>query len=380
MNDKTYQKLINWLNQAWFGLPDSPHLMGVIKAVYTVEEAKLLTGFPHRGTYLEEISNLKNLSQEDLLPKLDAMAQKGLVWKNLKTGKPRFSINDAFFVFMRSLYWPKEKSKAARDAAHHINQYFAHGFMDQFSHAEFKGLRTIPIHKTISDSRAVLPYEDVIKLVEGRSYYTVSDCPCRSRKHLDPKTEPCDAPLEVCLHFDSLGQYIVENKMGREITKEQTFEVLKKAADSGLVHAVSNWKKNPDTICNCCTCCCLFFEAYHQLGHPKSVDPSHYTISVSAETCKACGLCVEKCPMDVLALGHHPDSDNKKEMAPLAETEKCLGCGVCVHVCPTKSLGLIPGENPFQPPETPGDWIKSFFADKKRKIEPGPDLPPSTLI
>ena len=44
MNDEIYKKLIGWLNQAWFGLPDSTHLMDTIKAVYTIEEAKLLVG------------------------------------------------------------------------------------------------------------------------------------------------------------------------------------------------------------------------------------------------------------------------------------------------------------------------------------------------
>lgn len=365
MTDKIYQKLIDWLNLAWFGLPDSSHLLNTIKAVYTPEEAKLLIGFPHRGTYIDAIADMKNLSKEELLPKLNAMAQKGLIWKNYKNNQPRFSINDAFFVFMRSLYWPPKKGKAANDGAHHINQYFYDGFMDQFSHAEHKGLRTIPIHKTIEDSRVVLAYEDVIKIVEERSYYSVSDCPCRSKKHLDLEADTCESPLEVCLHFDSLGRYIVENKMGREITKEQTLDVLKTSADSGLVHAVSNWKKNPDTICNCCSCCCLFFEAYHKLNHHKSVDPSHYTISASPQTCKACGLCVEKCPMDVLTLVHNPMSENKKRMAPEEKNEICLGCGVCVHACPTGSLELISSENSLEPPETPRDWMTSFLKDKK---------------
>ena len=47
MNDEIYQNLIDWLNQAWFGLPDSPHLMDAVKAVYTPEEAAMLAGFPH---------------------------------------------------------------------------------------------------------------------------------------------------------------------------------------------------------------------------------------------------------------------------------------------------------------------------------------------
>jgi len=52
---------------------------------------------------------------------------------------------------------------------------------------------------------------------------------------------------------------------GRSL-EELAEEILKQAAESGLVHAISNWKQRADTICNYC---CLFMEAYHVLKHSK---------------------------------------------------------------------------------------------------------------
>jgi 2-oxoglutarate ferredoxin oxidoreductase subunit delta len=52
------------------------------------------------------------------------------------------------------------------------------------------------------------------------------------------------------------------------------------------------------------------------------------------ERCKACGLCIEFCPKDVLGfdeesinmLGYHPIKDLKPE--------SCTGCAICAVVCP----------------------------------------------
>jgi len=86
---------------------------------------------------------------------------------------------------------------------------------------------------------------------------------------------------------------------------------LKMAADAGLVHGISNWKEKPDTICNCCSCCCIFLESYHKLGHAKSLDPSNYVVKVNAETCRGCALCVKRCPMDALQLKVSEKARNK---------------------------------------------------------------------
>ncbi len=360
-----YREFIDWLGKAWWGLPDSEHLMPTFQSFYSPEEAALLTGIPFSGRTLEELAEIKGMVPEELAPRLDALARRGAVWRSQKGESIRYSLNDSFFVFMRGPYWAEQPDDATKSTTKALNKYFYDGFMDQFKEAHTKGLRTIPIDKTIEDPRRILPYEDVVKFVDSQDYCTVSFCPCRQRKLLDPDSEVCDHPMEVCLHFGQLGHYIVENGLGREITQDETNKILKQAAESGLVHAISNWQEGADTICNCCTCCCLFFEAYHLLKHHKSHDISNYRVRTTPETCKACGLCVERCPMEALRLEDFPEATNKKGKVAVLDPDKCIGCGVCVYKCATQSLILERKEETYDPPKDVREWMERWYADKK---------------
>ncbi|NUO83632.1 4Fe-4S dicluster domain-containing protein [candidate division KSB1 bacterium] len=55
-------------------------------------------------------------------------------------------------------------------------------------------------------------------------------------------------------------------------------------------------------------------------------------VTISAEECKGCGLCIEVCPPHVLRvsevlnrMGYHP---------AMYVGIDCTGCGVCFYVCP----------------------------------------------
>lgn len=243
-----YNRFIDWLKNTWIGVPDSAFKEETIRARFSVEEAEFLTGFPFRKTPLDELAAQKGVAETELAEKLDAMAKKGLIWKGQKKGKTRYGLNEIFFSLYRSAFWSMIDSDHMRTVAQPANRYFLNGMMSDFGKVEFKGLRTLPINKTIEPGTAVRPYEDVVKLLDDYEYYTVSACPCRMRKKLDSDYEESKKPLEVCLHFDDLGHYIVENDMGREITRGETEEILLKAAKAGLIHGVSNWQENPDTI------------------------------------------------------------------------------------------------------------------------------------
>jgi formate hydrogenlyase subunit 6/NADH:ubiquinone oxidoreductase subunit I len=109
-------------------------------------------------------------------------------------------------------------------------------------------------------------------------------------------------------------------------------------------------------------------EAYHKLGHHKSLDASNYTLNVNAETCKACGLCVKRCPMDAIQLKFSDKAQNKYGKAPVPETDLCLGCGVCVHKCPTGSLTLERKAEIVDPPKNIREYSMRFMEDKKKGI------------
>ena len=381
---EVYKRLIDWLNQGWWQLPEADELMPLMMAMYTPEEASLLTGMPFSGRNLEELAEMKQMEPYKLGPKLDALARKGLVYRTVRGDTVRYSLNDSFFVW-RTAGWPGRTDDRSKTMAPLMNQYYYHGYFDQYDYTHIKGLRALPIEKTIEDTRQILPYEDVVKMLDSLDYFTVSICPCKHRKNIDSDSPYCPYPAEVCLHFGRLGHYTVENDMGREITRHEAGEILRQSAEAGLVHGVSNVQEGVDTICNCDPCCCLWFEAFHKLKHSMSMSPSNYRVRTNAETCIGCGLCVKRCPMDALHLedysevrgritrvtdknGKIKELTNKTGKVSVLNSDRCIGCGVCVYKCPSKSLVLEHRETTIDPPKDAREYTRLVVDDFKAGV------------
>jgi 2-oxoglutarate ferredoxin oxidoreductase subunit delta len=56
------------------------------------------------------------------------------------------------------------------------------------------------------------------------------------------------------------------------------------------------------------------------------------SVSIDAEECKGCGLCVEACPPRVLALAAGLNRSGYHPAAYLGSG--CTACGICYYVCP----------------------------------------------
>ena len=93
------------------------------------------------------------------------------------------------------------------------------------------------------------------------------------------------------------------------------------------------------------------------------MDASNFIVSVKAETCKACGLCVKRCPMEALSLQDSPQAKNKKGKASVLEADRCIGCGVCAYKCPTGSLALVSSGTETAPPQDPRDYVNRFLTE-----------------
>ena len=364
--NEIYSRFIEWLDKGWWHLPTSEHLLPSIKALLTPEEAALLTGLPFEPTELKALVNLKGIQPDDLGAKLDALTKKGVVWRTERDGRILYNLNDAFFIFFRDPFYAFHIDQAAEAMAPFLNRYLRDGLMNQLAPVGTKPLRTIPIGGAIEDPRRIAPYEDVMSIVESQNFVAVSNCACKQRKRVDPNSARCKHPEEVCLHFGDLAHYLVDNGLSRQISKEETRDILKVAAEAGLVHAISNRQKNVDTICNCCNCCCVFFESYHVLKHEKSHDFSNYRLRINSKTCKACGLCVQRCPVQVLSLADSPLAKNKQGKAATVNPEQCLGCGVCVYKCPTQSLILELRGEIQHPPKDMREWATKLVMDQKQ--------------
>jgi 2-oxoglutarate ferredoxin oxidoreductase subunit delta len=61
------------------------------------------------------------------------------------------------------------------------------------------------------------------------------------------------------------------------------------------------------------------------------------TIVVDENLCKACELCVEACPVHVIALNNDKITQRGFHPAYLA-ADGCTGCGICAIVCPEAAI------------------------------------------
>jgi len=364
-NKSVYDNFIAWMKRSWIGLSDSDDLLPAVKARYSEDEAVLLTGMPFSPKDVRELAAQKGMIPTELSRALDALAQKGLVFRMKKGEKLFYGLNDGFLVFLRSSFWPGGTDEESRRVAPMVNAYFHTGLFDPYEGVRTRGLRAIPIETSIDIDvgKTILPYEDVAKVLEEQTEFCVAVCPCRHRKNIDPASPDCKYSTENCLHFGTLARYMVENGLGRSITIQEARDILKHAAEEGLVHGISNWLTGVDTICNCCKCCCMWFESFHVLRHNKSMDASNFIVSVKVETCKACGLCVKRCPMEALSLQESPKAKNNRRKASVLQADLCIGCGVCAYKCLTRSLTLVSRGTATAPPQDPRDYVNRFLTE-----------------
>ena len=127
---------------------------------------------------------------------------------------------------------------------------------------------------------------------------------------------------------------------------------------------LSNWQENVDTICNCCQCCCVYFQAFHVLKHDTGMNHSNFEVHINPDTCLGCGLCVKRCPMDALTLVESPPAKNKTGKVSAVQREICIGCGICAYKCPTTSLILKRREHTVDPPANAVELKKRYAAEK----------------
>jgi H+/Na+-translocating ferredoxin:NAD+ oxidoreductase subunit B len=371
--DALMARFRTWL----FDLPEGETLQPMMTERFTPEEAAFLAAIPFLAHTLPQLADRMGRPAEALLADMQPYLEKGLIYEKESKVGALYSLSDQLFMFYRMPGWKGEDDDWNRRLAPLINQYYTQNYLHDFMGHPTKGLRAIPVAGTVPDTRQILPYEDVLAYVEQEDYHTVSTCACRHRHNLDPESEPCRHEMLNCLHFGKLGRYIVKYGMGKEITREETLEILKDAADAGLVHGISNSKKGMDTICNCCTCCCLFLENVRiDTGSPAGHQRSNYHVRVDHDTCKACGLCETRCPVDAITLVDKADAPAaaegvKRKPADLKtvayDADRCIGCGVCVHKCPTRSLSLVRRDTPEEDiPNAPRDLGTRMITERGR--------------
>jgi len=333
-----YEQLAFHLSALGMGLPYEEDLLEILRENLTPTEAAVALALPNRVAPLQPVSidviaGKVDIPKERLAEILESLAQRGLLFcGRTKEGEKGYALQQVGFGFPQAFFWKGEDTPHARNMANLMAKYFNRRVTrEAFGGSETKPFRYVPADNTVDHAiQAVFPYHMMEKVIEQARVFAVAHCPCRMMMKL--RERPCEHPLEVCMKFDEMAEYLIERGLGRQITREEAREIIKKSHEAGLVHFVDNAIKGIKHNCNCCGCACWNVGTIRRRKIPRDALMATYFIRVTDEDeCAGCGSCAEICPVEAIVM---------EDGLPRVDEEWCIGCGVCVSRCPSGAAKL----------------------------------------
>ncbi len=343
-----FEKLADALNALPNGFPrtETGSDVELLQYMYTQKEAELLCELSLKPETAKDIAERLNKITNEVITGLLNMVRQGKVWMEKENGKPMFRLAP-FIVGSYEAHFEKMDEEMALLT----EKYMADGGVAGIMKPQPAVHRVVPT-MDFSELEWILPYDNVIKILDSAKTFTAYDCICR--KQQDALGKGCDAPKHNCLSFS-----MVDRKPQKyDISKEEAINLIKEAEDAGLVHSVSNVVNGLHYICNCCGCCCGVLRGINDWGIENSMARANYEALIDDENCIGCEACLPRCQVNAIAMVDGKASINR---------DKCLGCGLCVSTCPTSAIELKarPEEERVTPPESFGDWEKMRLEDRK---------------
>ena len=172
-------------------------------------------------------------------------------------------------------------------------------------------MRVIPIEMSIDGESRRASYEEISGYLNEAEVFSVSNCSCRTAREI--MGEGCGHLKEdMCIQLDHAAEYYIRTGRGRQITREEAFEIIHRAEENGLMHQIPNTDGPGKThaICNCCSCSCFSLRTATMFYNNDMVR-SNYVSHVDRDKCVACGECVQVCPVNALRLGQKLCEENQ---------------------------------------------------------------------
>lgn len=353
MPEKPYQSLAEHLDRlpGGFGTSDSGADLRLLRRLFTPEEAELAIHLKLDAEPAEAIAKRIQLPVGETTHRLNEMAEKGLI---LSVQSVDSSLLYQAAPFVVGIY---------EFQVNRMNQGFLQDLEDYFASRQPRSqpvqksipqMRTIPIEQSIDPPLEVLPYEQVIELINAHDRFAVAPCICRRRARM--KGEGCDAPEETCLMFGDFADFYVRTGRGRSIDKTDVFDLVKQANKANLVLNPTN-STFVAAICCCCGCCCGILRGLQSLPKPAEEAASAFIASFDSDICTTCRVCMDRCQMQAFTV---------KDDRVMHDPDRCIGCGLCVSTCSSGALTLLrkPENKLYKPPSTMQETWRTIAFDR----------------
>jgi Na+-translocating ferredoxin:NAD+ oxidoreductase subunit B len=348
-----YERLADALNKHPEGFPRTKTgvEIKILRRILSPEEAELGCSLTHSMETVECISRRAGLSEKELEPRLLTMMAKGKVWRCKSDVPGKWAYRMAPFI--PGFYEEYMAENRDMELLHLMGHYAREGALEIMAPTPALQ-RVIPSSNSVKPEE-ILPYDDVKKAILEAKSFSLFDCTCRLTRDM-AGDRPCSFPIKNCLQL-----YYEEQEPGpNTISREKALEILEEAERTGLVHTGTNYANEMHWICNCCGCCCNLIRNLIEEGLDGAIARANYYVDAVQDTCCACGVCVERCPVKAVFMD---------DGALAIDRSRCLGCGLCVTGCPAGALGLkrIAVQDQEHPPQSEQDFNEKRLKNRGLK-------------
>jgi ferredoxin len=358
--------LIDRLNRYPIGLVDSDKLREILALLFDEREAYVASRFPLEEATLPELSERTKISERELLPILDTMADKGLVIDMPYNGTVYYLLMPGLIGFFEFTFMKRRADLPLEKIARLMSEYLAESQAKEFFGSRTPLTRSLVYEEHIPVTSEITTYERAREIVREAGFGAVGICYCRHKKeHLGEECKK-GAPVEgICISLGSAARFMARRGFAREKSVDELLAVLDRARSLNLTHITDNIRLKPSFICNCCHCCCELLAGV-QMGYHDGIGKTGFVADIDPQLCDYCGSCFTAC--NVKAIGPvkgEKKEGNKKRHAAVSE-EICLGCGACIAACKKGALALIPARNRPIPPLKRKDLYFRILREKGR--------------
>jgi H+/Na+-translocating ferredoxin:NAD+ oxidoreductase subunit B len=345
MSDGIYQQLAKVLDTLPNGFPATENGIEIklLKKIFDPQDAELFCDLKLSFETTDQIAQRTARPLAGLEDRLTSMWRRGQIF-GVNLGGVKIFKMVPWAIGIYEFQLPHMDRELAEMCAEYMPVYGR-----QFFKNKPQLMQVIPVEREIQARQEALPYERVSGIIETGKSFQVNECVCKKEQGLIDNR--CEKPLEVCLAIAPIEGVFKNSTVGRLISKEEAYEVLRKSEEAGLVHLTWNVENGHFFICNCCGCCCNVLRSINELGISDAVN-SYYYAQIDPEECIACGVCKdERCQVNAIEEGQGVYAVIK---------ERCIGCGLCVSTCPSEAIRLVrkkPAEI-TSPPKDEMEWYQ----------------------
>lgn len=353
--ESAYENLREHLDKYPIGFPvsETGADLRILKHLFELEEAVIATKLTDKFEPLDKIYVRSKLDMEisELKEKLDKMASKGAIHYKIIDGEKHYA--NAYLVMGMYEY---QVNRLTPEFLEDIKEYAGKEFGIELFGTKISQFRTVPVEKSVTPEHSLPSYEELEKIVNNSpGPFMLTNCICRKAHKMGGEICKVTSRLDTCFGMGEMaGMYLTEG-WGREVTRQEALETLRKNQDEGLVFQAENII-DPNFICSCCGCCCGILTNLKEF--PKTVDffSTNYFAQVDEDVCVGCETCINVCQIDAIKMKNDISKVNKR---------RCIGCGNCVASCPEQAIQLIKKDKIEIPAESEDELFAKILAKKK---------------